>query len=336
MNTLSLEIKLQEFREKVPDFKHFNEFEDNLIEWVRNKSNKKIGSAVQAVQAAIDASEAQHSEVKEVRHAAKKILTSLNHDTAQFVKCAAKFCDALAVAEPANRKDLSNSRIKLSYGYYLLPPRDLKHLHELGKDIFDNCLSSRKTSRSYFQDVKSGNDEIHILYDPKDNPVALINIDVCDRKVTDFDVANVNESENSDTDMQARHCRREREVAIPHRVLIDVMKKLDCSDDNDPDMVRFGALTRFRDGVPHADPIRLHDGRRLYLYSYANEIITVFDFDVEHEDDGDKKQISRFYLDEGNCYPSWEDASGNALEVGELLWLMQRNPELREKLSSLR
>ncbi len=231
--------------------------------------------------------------------------------------------------EPVKSRSRSKVRTELSRGYFLLPPTDLKELQNLGRHIFDNCLSNFNTTVEYFQEVKSGKAEIHVLYDPKEKPVAIFKIDVCDRRVTDFGKAK-DGSENSDRTRHTRRFQDVREVEIPHRVLVDVMKKLDCADDSLPDMVRCGLLTRFLEGVPYVDPIQLHDGRRLYVYAYANEIITVFDFDSENEENDD--QISRFFLETRNHYPSWEGTPGNSMEVGELLWLTQHNPALRKKL----
>ncbi len=90
--TLLLEMKVQELRERLPEFAQLMEFEDRLWEWVQNNSNRNsIARAVQAVQATIDAADSQNSKNSAKKHAAKRIISSLKYrDIAQFVKCAKK------------------------------------------------------------------------------------------------------------------------------------------------------------------------------------------------------------------------------------------------------
>ncbi len=323
MTTVSLNIKFKEFESVVKDCKDFQKFKDELTEWVRINPRFNTDTAVNSLHAAIQATKLKNSEDSVVRHAANKLLDSLAHDVDQFNKSAKNFFLVLKSLNSRKNLQFGDEQIELSENYYMAQPESEIQLRKFGRDFFNNCLKDREAARGYYQEFVSGKHEIRIIFDPKDNPVAIFTVNSTSREVEEFDFAVV--QENSEDQYAGWQF-----VLVPHGVICDALKQLDCHGDNHRELVRLGVVSRFFDGIPQVSPILLHDGREIYVYIYKNEVIT-----LHQQDDFSKYRTvgTRFILDTGMTYPEWKTTTSSGISVGELLWLIQQNPKLYQAFS---
>ena len=309
------EIKLKDFQRNVKVCKDFGKFSADMEAWIVEHPGKNLRIAEQALQTASEAAKLENSENCNVRHAANKVLDSLNHDVSQFIHSTKKYHDVL-MNENLNRLQIPEVKpINLCNGYYLLPPNSPKELHKFGHSIFKNCLRRRETADEYFSRMKSGEIELYILHNSTDFPVALMELEVCERKIKEFDIAYDSTTEEY--------------YFIPYRVFAELVRQLEISGDTHGEFLKHGVVMKFLDEVPAAERIQLHDGRGMYIYIYKNEFITV----IEPQLKSDDTRVSNFSLVESRGYPEWSENPGSSTTVGELLWLMQRNPKLNRKLS---
>lgn len=273
--------------------------------------NPEITKAIRRVRLAV--SHLHHADPN-VRKCAHKVLDSCRHSFQQLKNSVKPFMRALKNAACREDKDLAPPRkIDLVDGFYVEEIINLTQLIKLGA-IFDNCVKEREKAKEYMQNVKNGFSALQLLL-RNGEPIAMFNIDLCDREIREFDtVPGINRSDLKNT--------------FPREVMNKILEVFEVSGDDVVEFIQCGAFKRFLHGEPEIEPV-LCDGVEWWVYYFGNELI----IGVDEDSDGRLywSRFTKIVLDD-NEFGFWENSSFNHLRVENLFEVVRRHPHLSKSM----
>ena len=293
--------------------------------------------------------EETHSDKSEVSEDAGYVVARFAHvksDFRQLENSARRFGKAvqeLKTSEEIQREKSRQREYILESDLLLRSVGTKESLLEIGKEL-ENCVRDEEHAKTYINKAKVGKTELWALYSPTpdENVLALIEVNCEGRTVSDFNCLRdrrdsvidfgLIEGKNPFSKKFNYEDIKEKGV-ITRDDLIEILNILDVSADDEPDFVKLGAFSSFRDGIPETEPVELFDGREMWVWRFDDEIIVGLEADGINDDmafnwSGFKRGTS---FDDKVTFA---DASHSQhLELEELFALIIENPHVFEKFT---
>ena len=316
--------QLKEVAKDIPEFKSDKlkfEIENNLGQGNRKKSDEVF----RMLRLCCDAVEAINSDNDAVRGSAAKVVKSFRDPFDNLKRNAFGFNAILENLHKSEYyQELPGCRkredIILTNGFRLSEIQTLQRLRDIGRKL-DICVKKEKTAIKYLDRVRSESIRLWGVFSGSGEPQALLSIDMDNDTVDEFDYL-------SDDDDEL--------TCLSQNDLLEILVKLDVTADRISEFVKSGAFSKFKVEIPFREPVKLSDGRQMWVWRYDDQIIVSLDkyptFDKKIAWSLFKKVRPRSWDDRG--IRGWEYVRGSYLDCETLIGLLVDNPKLVSKFSS--
>ena len=356
MDIIEIKMQLGLMKSKVSnldsdllDMESFEKFKDAIKLQMDERMGKteKMIDLYKIVRASKKAVEEANSEDSSVRESALVVINKIRHaasDFNQFAKSARKFGDTyseLTTKAQENKFNIRRDDIVLDSKLILRSVGSEKYLRKLGSEL-DNCVKEEDSAKEYLRRATIGQSELWVLLSSTEETLALIEVNREDRTISEFDPLEQDGEtvlDEGDINQNRYYAKRKKHDSIKKKGviyrndLVEILNKLNASADDVTEFVMLGAFSKFKNGVPNIEPVALFDGREMWVWKYADEIIVGLEADGVNDD----RAFNWSLFKRDTSYRSkvfWTEATRRQhLDVEDLLEVLISNPHAFEKLT---
>ncbi len=331
--------QLERAAEKIDTYNADN-FRQKVKEVLDEGNRKEYREMFDTLRACRHAIQSSDSENRDVKTSARRVIESFSHvekDYRQIVSSTRRFDRVYhdsRLSAPSDDEKHKSEVLTLSNGLKLEEVREMKRLIQFGRYL-SNCVKNSDEAREYINDVKINKTRLYGLLSETGEILGLMTVELKTRTITEFEYAERNGQNIFGERVRCGpfgHRSTDEFVSqgvVSQSDLIEILNVLDATADDNTDFVRLGAFSRFKNGIPEADPVELADGREAWSWKGRNELIVAID------GNGDSERLmkwSRYSRENHRGRFSWDTCESGSMELGELFDIVLSNPQLVEKI----